>query len=104
MSIHDVIHICQQIAKAGKKPTTALVKVKLGPGVPLAQIIRGIQTFNANPDIKIEKPPAQATAPRNLASGACQCEAQIKPLIERVGLLEAQITSLQAQVLALTTP
>lgn len=105
MSIQHVILTCQQIKQAGKKPTTALVKAKLGNSVPLAQVIRGIQAFAANPSINTEVPTIPiAETEKNVQCQSQQCKKKIKTLAEHVALLENTITSLQAQVLALTKP
>jgi hypothetical protein len=50
-----VIDACIALVRSNKKPTTALVKIKLGQPLPLALIIEGVNYFKANADELLEK-------------------------------------------------
>lgn len=99
MSIQQIILTCQQIQQSGKKPSTALVKAKLGASVPLATVIKGLQMYNANPEIELLATPPNFA--KNNEVAAPDYEAEVKLLKKHIVLLEDTIIGLQAEVAAL---
>jgi hypothetical protein len=109
MQTQEVIQICSALAKAGKKPTIALVKTKLMNKVSLAAVVKGIQQFNANKELGISEastlPPKDtkntAISPANAALQSCTCEARVEQLENQLNILSEQLIALQTQVQAL---
>jgi len=97
MSYAIIIDICQSLTKEGKKPTTALVKTRLPHPLPLAQVLKGIQMFQANPNVEVS-PPVEVKENMN---GDCQCAPQLHALEQQISELRKQVTTLQVQVQAL---
>ncbi len=91
MSIQQVLKICHTLSEEGKKPTTALVKTRLQSNVGLAIVMKGIQLYTNDPNIKVEESPAQKPPPK-----ACCCTEQLQDLQSRIDALQTQIKALQA--------
>lgn len=94
MSFALIIDICQALQKEGKKPTTALVKTRLPHPLPLAQVMKAIQMYQANPEIEIPQAKEEIVAP----SKHCECSPYLQSLQQQIDQLRSQVTVLQAQV------
>ena len=99
MSLHTVITVCQALTNEGKKPTTALVRSRLSSPLPLATVMKGIKSFNANPRVDI---PAPIKANEQSEEECCQCSKKVRELQAQVNKLSQSLTTLQAQVAALS--
>lgn len=102
MSIQLVVTTCQQLGEAGKKPTTALVKAKLGGGVPLAHIIKGLQIYNADPEARPDQSALQSAPKKETCS--CQCAAEVVLLKQELKTLHAELKALRAELVDVKTP
>ena len=102
MSIQLVVTTCQELVQAGKKPSTAMVKAKLGGGVPLAQIIKGLQIYHADPDAKPAQSARQSAPEKEACS--CQCAAEVVLLKQELKTLQAELINLRAELVDAKTP
>lgn len=50
-SEHEIYQIAAQLAAENKTPTVALIKARLSQSLPLARVIKGLQTWQNNPKI-----------------------------------------------------
>lgn len=106
MQIDDVISACEALAIIGKKPTIALVKTKVLGQIPLAVIVKGIQTFQSNSKLPSalgsqSKQIAPAIDAKTSAEKQCNCEDRVIRLENEITKMSACITALQVQVKAL---
>lgn len=104
MPIQEVIKACQRVAEKGKIPTIALVKTQLSSSLPLAVVIKGVKQYLANPSIAAVK---QQTSIVNVQKeehiiNECKCATHIQQLQKQITQMSENITSLQAQVKALS--
>ena len=51
MSDQEIYQIASRLAAENKVPSTALIKARLSKSLPLAQIIKGLQRWQANPSL-----------------------------------------------------
>lgn len=96
MSQETILKICKSIYESGKKPTTALVKAKLKEPLPLAIIMKTVNLFNQNPDIKLT--PSELDKPAPESNSTCCCEAKIFSLEIELKNLKSIIEALQTEV------
>lgn len=105
MHTEMIIRICDQLVKAGKKPSIGLVRAKLEPKVSLATIIKGIGLFESNRLLGVseaEQTPEnnnnQDMAPDNTNNQTCLI---CKNNENRILLLETQIQNMQQALINL---
>lgn len=108
MQTQEVIQVCLALAKAGKKPSIALVKTKLSNKVKLATIVKGIQHFHVNQELGLNQESVEIShanetlAPETQsASTSCACEQKIAQLELAIASMSKQLKDLQIQVQAL---
>lgn len=92
MSISSVIKICQNLTEEGKTPTTALVKMRLKHPLPLAQVLKGLQLYQANPNQNIDMP-ERTEEPEK--SSCCKCEEKIAALQQQLDAIKLELKALQ---------
>jgi hypothetical protein len=97
MSVSSVISICQKLTKEGKTPTTALVKMHLQSPLPLAQVLKGLQLFQANPNQAFEVPEHKEEP---VQSACCNCGEKIAVLQRQLDAIKLELKALQEQALA----
>ncbi|WP_371189162.1 DNA-binding protein [Thalassotalea maritima] len=98
-NLQNIYQTAYQLAQQGKTPSVALIKGKLGPGTPLTQIIKGLQTWQSNPELG---KPEQTVAKDNTAHSSVGAEASDKQLEQLLAPLIAQISELNQQVAKLS--
>lgn len=82
--LSEVIALCQTLSKEGKKPSVGLVRSRAGGKLSIPEAIKGIQSWQAQPDQTVEQlNPTEKTD-------------------EASATLEARVASLEKQVLELT--
>ncbi|MPY21195.1 hypothetical protein [Shewanella sp. YLB-07] len=57
--IEQILVAAKSISIAGKKPSLALIKTKIGNSIPMPILIQGLQQFRAMDASSIEKIPSQ---------------------------------------------
>ena len=108
MTITDEILFCaNQLANAGKKPTTALIKSKLTQKAPLITIISVLKTWEHQPDFvpTLDAPNenTSATPPADTSEilSALSESAVIKELVKNA--VEAEVSEMKKELTQLRT-
>ena len=98
----EIYRIATRLANEGKTPSVALIKANLGQPLPLAQVIKGLQNWQSNPELgnveakeKVE-PLNESEIDNDLAK---IIENATRPLVQRIEQLEAKLETLERQLL-----
>lgn len=96
-SDHEIYQIAAQLAAENKTPTVALIKARLSQSLPLAKVIKGLQTWQNNPKIaETSKPEVKKTKTDNKSSLTM---ADVERLINQaIAPLQAEIKELKAKL------
>ncbi|WNC73731.1 hypothetical protein RGQ13_06990 [Thalassotalea psychrophila] len=97
-SDHEIYQIAAQLAAENKTPTVALIKARLSQSLPLARVIKGLQTWQNNPkiaetskpEIKIQKNSNEK--PFTLTDVELLIKQAIAPLQAEIELLKAKLS------------
>ncbi|MCJ8301360.1 hypothetical protein [Shewanella sp.] len=83
--IEQILAAAKSLSIAGKKPSLALIKTKIGNNIPMPILIQGLQQFRAMDTSSVEKIPSLdklhiATAPAEAESEIDQLKAELTQL------------------------
>ncbi|WNC67201.1 hypothetical protein RI845_11805 [Thalassotalea nanhaiensis] len=96
-SDHEIYQIAAQLAAENKTPTVALIKARLTQSLPLAKVIKGLQSWQNNPKIAETSTPEVKT-PRKADENTLTL-AEVESLIEQaITPLKAEIERLKAKI------
>ncbi|WP_133406496.1 hypothetical protein [Parashewanella tropica] len=89
--INQVLQFAKRLHTSGKKPTTALLKAKLGKTIPMPLILKGLQQFNSLSEQEIrELVNDESTVVKAKTELSLSLEEQVKVLQQQVGQLQSQ--------------
>ncbi|MEH6711520.1 MAG: hypothetical protein V7733_09910 [Paraglaciecola polaris] len=84
--LSDIVSLCQSLAKEGKKPSVGLVRSRAGGKLSIPETIKGIQSWQAQPNQVIKTNHSIEQTPPSI------------PLEVRVALLEKQVLELTTRL------
>lgn len=98
--IEQILAAAKSLSIAGKKPSLALIKTKIGNSVPMPILIQGLQQFKAMDASSVEKIPnldklPPATVPDEARSEIEQLKAELAQLTLAYRNLNARLKQLE---------
>ncbi len=95
---NEVVKVAQLLAKEGKTPSVALIKSRLANPLSLTQIIQGLKSWQANPNVVIDAPEASNQAAHTPDPVALKIAAAIAPLNQEIYALKQELADIKQLV------